>query len=220
MPYLAKSKGAYPSAQVTAMFDAEAFIPSEQAPFENPAFESIATSSITTSGVTTTITFSSIPQTFTHLQLRSHARVENGGSLGQVWLQFNGDTASNYYYFTRTMDNTNSPTGPWDSADAVNLNEANHTKAILENASGSGASANYFSCGVTDIQFYTDTNRLKSLRTRVGTVASVASTGQVSAGFNTNLWNSTAAVSSITLTFGAGNSVAAGSHFALYGIRG
>ena len=56
------------------------------------SYESIAT--INGNGSTATITFSSIPSTYSHLHVRVMARVAAGGE--DLTLQFNGDTGANY----------------------------------------------------------------------------------------------------------------------------
>jgi len=62
------------------------------------AFESIAT--LSGSGVST-VTFSSIPSTYKHLQVRMFGQAA-GGSGGVVRMRFNGDTGTNYtaHYLT------------------------------------------------------------------------------------------------------------------------
>jgi len=59
------------------------------------AFESIATA---TGSGQTSVTFSSIPSTYKHLQIRIIARDNsgNGGGSGALRLRFNGDTSSVY----------------------------------------------------------------------------------------------------------------------------
>ena len=69
---------------------------------------------------------------------------------------------------------------------------------------------------VTDILDYTDTNKLTTVRTLGG--YDVNGAGQF--GLFSNLWNNTAAVSTITLRIVGGTNFAQYSEFALYGIKG
>ena len=59
------------------------------------SFESIATTTVG-SGGTSSIDFTSIPSTYQHLQLRIISRVSNADTGDNIFLQFNGDTSSNY----------------------------------------------------------------------------------------------------------------------------
>ena len=59
-------------------------------------FESIATTVITSD--TASVTFSSIPQTYKHLQLRMFAKTDRADLEDVTLIQFNGDTAANYSY--------------------------------------------------------------------------------------------------------------------------
>jgi len=63
------------------------------------AYESIATTTVGSGGAST-ITFSSIPSTYTHLQIRSINRNTRGlsGMVATLAMSFNSDvTAGNYY---------------------------------------------------------------------------------------------------------------------------
>jgi hypothetical protein len=56
------------------------------------AYDSIATATFTGSALS--VTFSSIPSTYTHLQIRGLARTPSGND--QIDLRFNGDSGNNY----------------------------------------------------------------------------------------------------------------------------
>lgn len=60
------------------------------------AFESIATSVVGSGGVSS-VTFSSIPAGYKHLQLRGMGQTNRGTyGIDELGIRFNGDTASNY----------------------------------------------------------------------------------------------------------------------------
>ena len=59
------------------------------------SYESIATVTVGAGG-SSSVTFSSIPSTFKHLQVRGLVQLANGS--GELDFRFNGDTGSNYSY--------------------------------------------------------------------------------------------------------------------------
>jgi hypothetical protein len=179
-------------------------IASQNYPRITGSYESIATSTIT-SGSSNTITFSSIPQTYKHLQIRGIARSSSG-----VWnyLTFNGDTTQANYYAHELAGNGSAAYG---------------------NAYPGGASpigiqlfvtyghASVFSGVTIDILDYTSTNKAKTVRCLNGWNNSTNGEVRIDSG----LWSATpAAVTSLTLQCGSSNAYQQYSSFALYGIKG
>ena len=77
-----------------------------------------------------------------------------------------------------------------------------------------GNAANIFGTGIIDILDYADTSKYKTVRTLFGYDAN----GSGYIAFSSNLWQSTSAITSITMT--PVNGIAEYSSFALYGIKG
>ncbi len=168
-------------------------------------YESIATVSVG-SGGSSTITFSSIPSTYKHLQIRGIARSSTGGASDvSGLLRFNSDTATNYSWH-RLYGYGTSP-----GADSG----ATQGYIIFRTILADGNLASCFSPSVTDILDYANTNKFKTIRSLSGYNAN--SVGSMF--LNSGNWRSTAAVNSIDLTINAGNYMQY-SHFALYGIKG
>lgn len=170
---------------------------------EVPAFESIATA--TPNG--TSVTFSSIPQTFKHLQIRAISRTtRNDASVDGMYMRFNGDTNGNYSYH-------------WVQGNGSSASAVNGTNTTVITAAFNGAdaqtTANVFSSSVWDILDYTNTNKYKSTK---NLFAYNAGGGVGTVSFGSGHWRNTAAITSITL-FAEGNFVT-NSHFGLYGIKG
>jgi len=165
------------------------------------AYESIAT--VTPSGAD--VTFSSIPSTFKHLQIRGIGKTtRNDASVDSMYLRFNGDTGSSYnvHTFTGNSGSVQSSSypgttiwGTWAMTDAQ-------------------SQANTFTPFIIDIFDYSNVNKFKTTKSFSGTERGTS--GEV--GMYTGLWRNTSAINSIRL-FAEGNYVA-GSSFALYGIRG
>jgi hypothetical protein len=163
------------------------------------AFESIATA--TGTGSSGTITFSSIPSTYQHLQLRY---ISNDASGGNVYLRFNADSGTNYAYH-RLLGN-----GSVTSASgAVTSSQIFWTGYAPATASTMGAS-------IIDIHNYKNTTQNKTARIFTG--YDLNGSGVVYS--NSGLWLNTNAITSITLIADSGGNFTTSSVFSLYGIKG
>jgi hypothetical protein len=172
-------------------------------PFLGPfgAYEPIAVTTVPSGGVAS-VSFGSIPQTYTHLQVRWFAR---GSSLtGVVW-KFNNDSAANYARHRLTAD------GATDAASEIT--SASNIYAVASWGIPNGASK--FGSGVYDILDYSNTNKYKTLRGLAGQ----DSDGSGGVEFLSGLWMNAAAITSIFIEPNTGT-IAEYSSFALYGIKG
>lgn len=162
-------------------------------------FESIATVSV--AGATTSfIEFTSIPSTFTHLQIRATVLQTNADNF---YAQFNNDTASNYSWHQITGDGA--------SAGAA----AGTTTTFMFVGNVNSPTTSYTAVSIIDILDYANTNKFKTVRTLHGSDAN----GSGLIALRSGNWRSTSAVTSVKLTPSAGT-FKQYSHFALYGIRG
>lgn len=165
------------------------------------AYESIATVTVGSSGAAD-VTFSSIPGTYSHLQVRYLARVSTGNLFYAI---FNNDSGNNYPYHRLS--------GNGSSASAYGTSATTKIDDIFLTTN----STNIFGAGVMDLLDYTNTNKYKTLRSLSGYENNSA--GQVILG--SGLWMSTSAITSIKFVPTASTSTFAQySHFALYGIKG
>lgn len=164
-------------------------------------FESIAT--VTGNGTVNTYTFSSIPSTYKHLQLRCNA-IFSSATGSSILIRLNGDTATNY--------SIHDLQGGGVAASAAGY--ASQTSSYLTSVQQNGI-ITYPNTAIADILDYGSTSKYKTIRSFYGADQN-ASGGQV--GLTSGLWISTAAVTSITVftspNFGTGTSIA------LYGIKG
>lgn len=167
------------------------------------SYESIATSN-PSSG--TSITFSSIPQTYKHLQIRGIGRTDRGNVGDVIYMRFNGDTGSNYR--AHELWANGATVSSYDQGLSTYM-------AFDTPLTGGSTGANIFGVFVIDILDYTNTNKNKTVRILDGYDSNGA--GQIS--FCSGLWMNTAAVTSITLPISFGQ-MQSGTHFALYGIKG
>ena len=164
------------------------------------AYDAIASTTLSTTAAS--ITFSGIPSTYTHLQLRLFSRAAAGG-FDQAFLQFNGDTGNNYA--THYLQGNGSAAGAGATSSTSKISVA----AIP----GSSQNANVFGGSVIDILDYANTSKNKTTRALSG----VDNNGDGYAWFASGVWISTSAATSITLL--ASNSFAQYTSAALYGIK-
>jgi len=171
------------------------------------AYDSIATA--TGTGSSSTITFSSIPSTYTHLQLRYVGRDDRSSVVTDAFVcTFNGDTGSNYMEYLLLQGD--------GSTASASAGSASNTNILLGSIPAASALASTVAVGVVDILDYANVNKYKTTRNLMGFDYNGSGTVRVISG----LWKSTSAISSITLTTGTGSNWTGATQFALYGIKG
>ena len=165
------------------------------------AYESIASITVPSGGASS-VTFSSIPSTYQHLQIRMTSF--NTSSIVDMKANFNGDTAANYsiHYLY----------GTGTAAAASAIANASYASIGITGAlfnQGAGVS-------VVDILDYANTNKFKTTRCLSG-LDTNSTTCFIT--LESGSWRSTSAINSITITPQSGT-LNQYSDFALYGIRG
>lgn len=173
------------------------------------AFESIATVTVGAGG-SATITFSSIPQTYKHLQIRGISRLGSSTTgTNDIFIRFNSDTATNYS--RHGLYGTGSVTG---TGGAASQTSAYATRATSPRAT---STTNAFGAFVIDILDYANTTKYKTVRGTGGADTNDAN-GVIS--IASGNWRSTNAITQIDLTDELGYNFVQYSQFALYGIKG
>jgi hypothetical protein len=167
-------------------------------------FESIASTTLSSSN---TIEFTSIPATFTHLQLRGILR---GGvaatGFHQAYMQLNSDTGNNYSTHYTYGDGANTGSGNSVSSNFMSIAAIPGTNNL----------ASTFGGVVIDILDYTNTNIYKTVRSFAG--GDDNSAGYVWLGSGN--WRNTNAITSIKVYANTGSNVFAQySSLALYGVK-
>jgi len=176
----------------------------------NAGFDPAATFLIerqTLNTTTTTVTFSSIPSTYKHLQIRFLARSSRDGVSDNLNIQFNGDSGSNYA--THNLNGNGATAGAGGAANVTSMDASNAVRA-----SGSSNTLVY-GAGIINIHDYASTTINKTIRIISGFDFNGSGRIALSSGFR----NSTSAVTSITLQ-SDGSTFAVSSTFALYGMKG
>ena len=169
------------------------------APASLNSYESIATVTVG-SGGSSTITFSSIPSTYKHLQIRAIAA--HSTDEGYFKVRFNSDSGANYSWHELIGNGST----------AISAGGGGKTFALVDHAFTNGSN---FGVSVIDILDYANTSKNKTVRALSGN-------DNNSAGYvvlNSSAWYDTTAISAIEITF-TSNPISQYSSFALYGIKG
>ena len=169
-------------------------------------FESIAT--VTGTGSSGVITFSSIPSDYTHLQLRWNARdVLTIATPINFALKVNGDAGTNYAHHEII--------GNGSAASAV-ANIGYNNGFFRQSAVAGTTTANMMGVGIADFIDYASTTKYKTIRAFTGYSTNATITDNIE--LQSNLWTSTAAITSFSLTSN-GTAFSTSSTFALYGVK-
>jgi hypothetical protein len=175
--------------------------------YDPAGFDSIATVTIGAGGASN-VEFTSIPSTYTHLQLRCFGHLSGSGNVGDVIrMTFNSDTGSNYAYHLLAGS------GSSVSASSASSNAWIYSGVYIDSFGYSQA----FGVSVIDILDYANTNKYKTTRTLFGYDFNSGDYSRIALG--SGLWQSTNAITSIKLVSGLALNVTQYSHFALYGIK-
>ena len=180
------------------------------AAFVDTAYESIATQTVTGAGVTS-VSFTSIPQTYTHLQIRASVRSNSVAAYDAFYIyNLNGagvssQMANHYVYGTGTTVGVNAYTAQFS--------------AQMGFVPAANTLANNFGAGIVDVLDYTNTNKNKTLRGLVGFDDNGNTAGSPFVTFS-SAYSAQLGTGAVTnLTFIINNSFAIGTQFALYGVK-
>lgn len=166
-----------------------------------PAFELIATGTVSPYD---TITFSSIPSTYKHLQIRFTMKDSSSNTNRDAGIRFNGDTGANYASHRLFGDG---------SVQSTALTGASYMRFRIP---GNGF-ADVYSGGVLDILDYGNASKNTTMKLLSGYAAG---NGNSEVGLYSGAWFNTAPITSISLFTFNFNSIMSGSRFSLYGIKG
>ena len=163
-------------------------------------FESIQTYVMT--GAQSSVTFSSIPSTYKHLQVRIIGNVSTDGNLLMRVGNGSADSGSNYSWHQMYGAGSGSG-GAVSGASSTQMYFASMTNG-----------SNIFGASIIDILDYADTNKYKTIRGLDGYDANGSGVVDLASGS----WRNTAAIN--TIEFRCAANFNQYSSFALYGIKG
>lgn len=147
---------------------------------------------------TASYTFSSIPSTYTDLVIVASAQRGITGSGGDGNVKFNSDSGSNYSSTILYNDGNTVYSFRWSNIAAM--------------YGAFSAADSFYGTNIIHIMNYSNTTTYKTVVSRYGWTTT---NDRVAGGVN--LWRSTSAINSITLS--AANNIKAGSTITLYGIQ-
>jgi hypothetical protein len=174
-------------------------------------FYQIATTTL--GSATSTVTFSSIPADYTHLQIRASYQTSRVTyPLDKIFIRFNSDSGSNYSCHNLKGDGDSASAGAENSTQIVDADSSSTTAA-------SGGLV--FGPLIMNILDYANTNKYKTILMLKGfdTNGTVSGYGG-RVGLISGNWRSTSAITSITFTVDNAANYSANSKFSLYGIKG
>lgn len=158
-------------------------------------------------GSSGTVTFSSIPSTYKHLQLRIMSRIDGTGTGDQYGrIRPNGDSSTANYTYHALYGNGSTATADGNATGTYN-------GVPYSNLRG-GNAANLMSVNIVDILDYTSTSKYKTVRLFSGWDTN----GSGFVYHISSLWLSTSAISSLDIFHNGANFTTA-STFELYGIK-
>lgn len=172
-----------------------------------PSFESIATVTVGTNSPTT-ITFSSIPGTYSHLQIRGISRCGRTDGDDNYILRFNSDSNANYA--------NHKLFGSGAAVDASNASDQDRINVDFA-ISSTWIGTNNFSPLILDILDYANTNKYKTVRYITGFDSNDGNRDRIT--IASGLWRSSSAITSITLEADASQTLSQYTKLALYGIK-
>jgi hypothetical protein len=168
------------------------------------SFDLISSTILT--GSQSSVTFSSIPSTYKHLQLRMLPRSDrnfyDGGKI-----TFNGDSGANYAIHNLAGNGSSAFSEAYSSNTYLRLEDISGTNDGVSNA---------FSAHIMDILDFSSTAKNKT--TRMLQTANLSLNKRI--WLSSGAWLSTSAITSITIAPTTGPNFITGSRFSLYGIKG
>lgn len=166
-------------------------------------YDPIATTTL--GSAASSITFSSIPSTYTDLRLVVFARSDAAATNRRLQLNFNNDSGTNYSY--TYLDG--------DGASASSANATSGTTIDLPSSTfGASATANLFSFSTFDVFSYAGSTYKTLLMTNA-----TDRNGGGNVDVLVGLWRSTSAINRIDLTVSTGANFVANTSATLYGIK-
>jgi len=169
------------------------------APASTNSFESIQTVTVGVGGQSS-ISFSSIPSTYKHLQIRALASSATAGGFTTIF-RYNSDSSANYSFHRVEGDGSSAAAAAGTSRTSGVVNYTTSTN---------------WAASVIDILDYTSTSKAKTTRVLTGN----DNNGSGYVGLYSGGWYKTPeAITSIVLSIESGLNFAQYSSFALYGIK-
>jgi hypothetical protein len=182
----------------------------------NTNYYSISTATVDVSGASS-ISFSSIPQTYTHLQLRIFNQTNRStyNTSGLYMRLGNNGIDSGYNYSYHGLQSN--PASPSNLVNSYAVTSSNYGPNM---STSSSVASNVFGVGVIDIVDYKNVNKYKTVRCLSGSDTNGAASGYAGyIDFGSFLWTSTNAVTDLAFYPLYGTAFNQYSTFELFGVK-
>ena len=173
------------------------------------SFESIATA--TGTGSSGTITFSSIPSTYKHLQIRVFAKTTTNAYYDNLGLRCNGSSTASDYNYSHYLQ------GDGATVTSGAFTSVTYGYPGLVTGSGTGTTSTNGAI-IIDILDYANTSKNKTIRSFSGLNTNTSSFESII--LSSCVYYSTSAISSLSLIATSGDNFTTTTTVALYGIKG
>ena len=176
-------------------------------------YEPIATQTL--GSAASTVTFSSIPNTYTDLVLVGSMRVtvNTYNNMNFPCIRFNGDTGTNY---SVTEMYTRNDSSSWRTVSGGN-SSPNQNEMNLGGVATTNFGSNIFTTQIVNIMNYSNTTTNKAVISSGGTGGDLTNMDGVK--HHVGSYRSTSAISSLSWTPTSSGNFTAGCTFTLYGIK-
>ena len=172
------------------------------------SYDALATYTVGSGGISS-ISFSGIPNTYSHLQIRFISQDDRATyPISEIKYTFNSDTGSNYSYHQLSGD-----------GGSIYPNAASNT-AFGQLEMGGTTTGGTFGAGVIDILDYSSSSKYKTVRALAGEMNNSSVGGYYGiVALNSGLWRSTSAITSLTFSPRYASNFLQYTQFALYGVK-
>jgi hypothetical protein len=160
------------------------------------SYDALATYTVGAGGVAS-IEFAGIPNTYSHLQIRTLAKATTSGGASGLWFVNSDTTQSNYYSHFLVGNGSSASAAAYNNPYSWSYSDATFTGFVM------------------DILDYTSTSKYKTIRTLRGW----DNNGSGNISLESGLWKNTNAINTFKFQMDSGN-LAQYSQVSLYGIRG
>ena len=169
------------------------------------SYDALATYTVPSGGVSS-ITFAGLPNTYSHLQIRSIAKTDRAESDDVVTVTFNSDTSANYSWHMLRGNGSVAAASAGTSTSNIEINYG---------ATGNSGATNIFAGSVIDILDYASASKYKTTRTLNG--MDLNGSGWIY--LHSGSWRSLSPITSITLDQRYGSNFLQYTQFAIYGVK-
>ena len=170
------------------------------------AFDLLETTTLTSTASSVTFSGLGAYSDYKHLQVRMVGRTDRANQMDSgTFIRLNGVSSSSYAYHHLYGDGS----GPYSSS------ASSQTSMVMPTMAAANSGTSVYGLAIIDILDYAATTKNTTIRILNGT----STTSQRTIALTSGLFNSTAAITSVSAHPQSGNNWVSGSRFSLYGVK-